>query len=412
MSELTFRTVTDDDDHLAYVTSDYETFLFFDPPGEELDVIRKFTDYDRQFGFLDGDRWVATTGSFSNQLVLPGGSLIPVAAVSAVAVAPTHRRRGLLTRMMRHQLDDLRSRGEAVAMLFASEAAIYGRFGYGVASQSADLSGQMRDLGFRPEVRVADGAMIQVDAETLLSEAPAIYDRASAALPGTMARPRVWWDNLILDTEMRREGTGRIRFALFRETDGAAAGYAIYRAKREWDELGSKSELHVVEVRATNPAAYARVWRYLLDMDLIRTMEFHGASVDEPLRHLVADYRALQCSLSDGIYVRLVDVATALAARSYATDIEVVLEVSDDFCPWNAGRYRLRGGPAGAVCESTTDAADIALGVRELGAVYLGGGSLLGLANAGLVSELTPGSVQRAAVAFGWPVAPTLPDDF
>lgn len=147
-------------------------------------------------------------------------------------------------------------------------------------------------------------------------------------------------------------------------------------------------------------------------MDLVRTMKYDGATVDEPLRHLVADPRALRCQVIDGIFTRLVDVPAALALRRYATEVDVVLEVTDEFCPWNTGRYRLRGGPDGAECEKTSVPADIAISARELGAVYLGGVSMAALTSAGLVGERTPGTVARAATAFGWAVAPGIPDHF
>lgn len=166
------------------------------------------------------------------------------------------------------------------------------------------------------------------------------------------------------------------------------------------------------EVLGTNPRAYARTWRYLLDMDLVRKIKYHGASVHEELRYLVANHSALECALGDAIHVRLVDIAGALSQRRYSAEVDVVLEVTDEFLPENSGRYRLRGSLTDANCEITTEDADIALTVRDLGSVYMGGVSLQALARAGLVTELREGAVQRAVIAFGWPVAPSAPDDF
>lgn len=187
MSELTLRTIADEDDYESYMASAYSVFLR-DPQKDEIEVNRKFTELDRMIGFHDGKKWVATTGAFSRHVVLPGGAVVPVAAVTAVTVSPTHRRRGLLTTMMRHQLADIRSRGESLAMLFASEALIYGRFGYGVATESAELSGQVRELAFRPTVDLGDGTLEEVSAETFLASAPAIYDAVIPGLPGQMSR--------------------------------------------------------------------------------------------------------------------------------------------------------------------------------------------------------------------------------
>ncbi|BBY21038.1 GNAT family N-acetyltransferase [Mycobacterium stomatepiae] len=413
MTELTLRAISDDDDYESFMSASYAVF-FEDIQKDEIDLMRKVTEFDRMVGFHDGTRWASTAGAFGKQVVLPGGVTAPVAAVTAVTVSPSHRRRGLLTAMMRHQLDDIRSRGtEALAMLFASEASIYGRFGYGTATSIAGLSGQLRELGFRPEVELGDGTVTDTDTDTLMANAPAIYDRAMAQRPGLMARPRPWWDTVIHDSEERREGTGKIRFALHREADGTASAFAIYRPKAGWTDSGQPNgELHIQEVRATNHRAYARIWRHLLDMDLVRTVKYEWAATDEQLRYLVTDQRALRCEVKDAIYVRLVDVSRALTLRRYTTCVDVVLEATDEFCPWNTGRLHLCGGPDGAACETTTAPADIAVTARDLGAIYLGGVNLQALASAGFVTELTPGSLHRTAVAFDWPAAPGMPDNF
>ena len=412
MVDLTLRTVRDDDDFVTFDHALYSVFLK-DPRPDETELSRTITDLDRMFGFHDGTRWASTAGDYRKQVILPGGALVPVAAVTAVTVSPSHRRQGLLTQMMRYQLDGIRARGtEALAMLFASETMIYGRFGYGLASQNTVLTGQVRDLGFRPEVDLGDGSVTETDAATLLAHGPAIYDRAIAGLPGRMDRPRPWWDYHIHDNDERRKDSGRIRFALHHEPDGTPSAFAIYRPKSDWAATGPNGTLHIEEVRATNPRAYARIWRFLLEIDLVRSIKYDGAAVDEPVRYLPADQRALQCEVVDGIFVRLVDVGRALALRRYAAPVDIVLEVRDAFCPWNTGRYRLRGGLDDAACESTDAPADIAISARDLGAVYLGGTNLTQLVAAGLVDELTPGSALRAAVAFGWPVAPAIPDHF
>ncbi|WP_078281089.1 GNAT family N-acetyltransferase [Mycobacteroides franklinii] len=411
MSELTLRTIADEDDYESYMSFAYSVFLQ-DPQKDEMEASRKFTELDRMIGFHNGRKWVATAGAYSRHVVLPGGAVVPVAAITAVTVSPTHRRRGLLTTMMRHQLADIRSRGEAIAMLYASEALIYGRFGYGVATEAAELSGQVRELAFRSTVDLGDGTLEEVDAETFLASAPAVYDAAVSALPGQMSRTPEWWAIWTLDNEERQKESGKIRFVLHYESDGTVSGFAIYRPKPGWGDAGPNAELHVQEVLGTNPRAYARTWRYLLDMDLVRKIKYHGASVHEELRYLVANHPSLECTVSDAIQVRLVDIARALSQRRYAADVDVVLEVTDEFLPENSGRYRLRGGLDGARCEITTDDADIALSVRDLGSVYMGGVSLQALASAGLVTELQTGAVQRAAIAFGWPVAPSAPDDF
>lgn len=412
MAELTLRAVRDDTDFEAFTAAQYSAFLE-DPQEDDIRLTRAFTDLDRMIGFHDGTGWASTAGDYSKLVNLPGGAQVPVAAVTAVTVSPAHRRRGLLTRMMRHQLDTIVARGhESLAMLFASEAMIYGRFGYGMACQNMVCHGQVHALGFRPDVHLGDGTVAATDAATLLEVGPAIYDRATAGLPGLMNRTRPWWEYLIHDNNERRKDSGRLRFALHREADGTPSGFAVYRPKAGWNATGPNAELHIEQVWATNPRAYARIWRFLLEIDLVREVRFDGAAVDEPLRQLLSDPRALQCEVFDGTYVRLVDVAGALALRRYAAPIDIVLEVDDQFCPWNTGRYRLHGDPDDAVCERTDAPADINIAARDLGAIYLGGISLTRLVSAGLVAELTPGAAHRVSVAFGWPVAPAIPDHF
>jgi predicted acetyltransferase len=165
-------------------------------------------------------------------------------------------------------------------------------------------------------------------------------------------------------------------------------------------------------LRALTPAAHAALWQFVLSVDLVRTVQAPMASTDDPLRHLLSDGRALHSNPVDALWVRLVDVDRALAARRYPAPIDLVLEVRDDFCPWNTGRWRLTGHPAGGHCARTDRDPDLVLGIEELGAAYLGGVSLAALQSAGRVAEVSPGAVTLASTAFGWPVAPWCPDEF
>jgi predicted acetyltransferase len=185
-------------------------------------------------------------------------------------------------------------------------------------------------------------------------------------------------------------------------------GYALYAVRPEFDDDGPAGEVRVRELVAATPTAHARLWAFLVDQDLTRTVTWHAAPVDEPLWLMLTDPRAVRITLSDSLWVRLVDVAAALGARSYASDADVVLEVADEFCAWNAGRYRL----SGSGCERTDAEPDVALDVADLGAAYLGGTTLRSLAAAGRVRELTPGAVVRASAALRGEVEPWCPEMF
>ena len=186
---------------------------------------------------------------------------------------------------------------------------------------------------------------------------------------------------------------------------GGVDGYALYATKQEWEGRVSASTVIVRELVAKTAEAKSRLWRYLLDLDLMKTVNVYFAGIDDPLLHLLAEPRAAKATLKDNLWVRLVDVPAALAARAYSTDVDVVLEVDDTFCPWNAGRYRLIGGLDGATCEPTTDAADLGVHVGDLGAAYLGGTTLVARAAAGHVTELRSGALGPASLAFTWPGA-------
>jgi predicted acetyltransferase len=216
-------------------------------------------------------------------------------------------------------------------------------------------------------------------------------------------RPGRWWDHRLHDPPGRREGAQALRAVLAGDD-----GYAIYAVNRRHDDDGPAGEVVVRELVATTVEARAALWAFLLDHDLTRTIKWDFAPVDEPLRLMVTDPYAVNMTVEEALWVRIVDVEAALGARAYADDPDVVLEVADDFCPWVAGRYRLAGG----ACTRTDAAADLALDAATLGAAYLGGVPLGELAAAGRVAELTPGALERASRAFRGDVAPWVPEIF
>ncbi len=383
------------------------------PSGPYLDTPPPGAELDRSLALWDGDRVVTTSGIYSRSLTVPG-AVVPCAGITWVTVSPTHRRRGILTAIMRRQLTELHEQQrEAVAALWAAESSIYGRFGYAPASWRGGWTGQTQHLSLRRDVDTGSGRIRVVDADEFRAAAAGIHDAVRRTVPGNMARDDRWWDRLLRDEPDQRNGYTARRHALHVESDGTVTGFALYRLKASWSATSEpEGTLRVGEVRSTTPAAYAALWQFLLSHDLVRTVDVPMASDDDPLRHLLADQRALHAAPVDALWVRLVDVGRALSARRYPARIDLVFEVRDRFCHWNDGRWHLWGHPAGAFCDRTDRDPDIVLGIEELSAAYLGGTSLATLQAAGRVTEISPGAVTNASTAFGWPVTPWCPDDF
>jgi predicted acetyltransferase len=373
--------------------------------GPAVDDWAKLVEVDRWLGAFESpqsDVPVGAAAALSVKLTVPGGE-VPAAAVTAVGVRPDHRRRGALGALMRRQLDDVRAGAEPVAILWASEGAIYQRFGYGLATFDGSLEVTAARTAFTREPE-SQGRVRLVTEEESRTLVPAIYESMRVSTSGAISRSDGWWTvGVLADPEYSREGMSE-KYRVVYEVDGHAEGYAIYRLKPDWDSAGPKAELVVREAVTTTPRALRAIWRYLFDMDLVRTVKATRMAVPNPLQHVLAEPRAMRLSVADGIWARLVDLPAALGARRYATSDALVLEVSDAFCPWNAGRWRIStSGPrdaAVAVVEATDDAAELALDTTDLAAAYLGGKRLLDLAAADRVTELRAGAVVRADALF------------
>ncbi|WP_406360608.1 GNAT family N-acetyltransferase [Streptomyces sp. NBC_00715] len=378
---------------------------------EERELWNALTEYDRSLGVWDGEECVGTAGAFSFRVTVPGGASVPAAGVTMVSVAATHRRRGVLTAMMRRQLDDLRAGNEPLAVLTASEPAIYGRFGYGIGTLQINAeidTGRVR-LSVPPgtdDVRLRYAAPGDV-----LDVCEAVYARRVPERPGMLARQPGWERLQVLDPEGERDGASPLQ-CVVAERDGSAVGYTRFRVKPGWGPAGHDGVVQLEDLEGTDASARAALWRFLSDVDLTTTLRTRGRPVDEDWQHLVSDIRRCQVRLKDALHVRLVDVGAALEARTYQAPVDVVLEVEDAFCPWNEGRWRLTGDAKGASCVRTGDSPDLALSVRELGAAYLGGVPLASLAAAGRVRELRQGALAEASMAFTSVVAPWLPHGF
>lgn len=371
---------------------------------EEFDRHSKVMAADRFLAAYDGATPVGTTGAYPFRLTIPGGELA-AGGVTWVGVMPSHRRQGVLTQMMRKQLDDLHEWGEPLAILWASEAAIYGRFGYGVAAPETNIQAERARFAWRDDpgptgvVRLIEG----VEARKVI---PPLYDRIRRETPGFVTRDDAWWEHYKLaDPESMRRGAGPKFFALL-ELDGEPEGYAIYRVKQGWEHGYSTSDLRVGDAFATSLRATRELWRFLFGIDLVKRVQ---GRVDPalPLFLMVTDARNVQLRVFEGVWLRLVDVGAALAGRGYANDDAVVAEVTDEFCPWNAGRWRL-GRDAGR----TDDEAELELDVSDLASVYLGAFDFHRLAAAERVRELKPGAIDRAAGLFRTERPPYCPEDF
>jgi len=399
------------------------------PTDEELRHDQAIFEFDRTLAAFDGADMVGTATTLSFRMSVPG-ECASVAGVTAVSVLPSHRRRGILSSLMHRQLADIRDRGEAVAALFASEAGIYGRYGYGAATGELDLTIR-RGEGVLSVPTVAGAAVAAGQGRTdgvlrlriaeprdATTELAKVFAGVLGSRPGLPARDDRWWDFVLWDPEHRRSGSSPLR-CVIAEDDAGPRGYALFSAKPEWDDHGNPSGvMQVRELMATDPAAHAAVWNDLLSRDLVAEVRARARPVDEPLLFMLADRRRARPQIADGLWIRLISVPDALTQRRYSCAVDVVIEVADDLIPENAGRWRLRApGPAGAAseratCERTSAAADVILPVQSLGVAYLGGTRLGALAGAGLAEQVRPGALAALSAALSWDPAPWCPTGF
>jgi predicted acetyltransferase len=389
--------------------ADVDAHAFLEPwPAEAIERERITTEFDRTFAAFDGEQMVGSGANYSFQLTVPGG-VAPAAGVTAIAVLPSHRRRGILTSMMGQLFADAAARSEPLAVLFASEAGIYSRFGFGPGSMELHLTirrgeGRLAPGVFAAGQRGAGVRLRAVEPAAARADLARVFDAELGRRPGALARDERWWTYLLTDLpEMRPARTSPVRCLLAEDDDGPR-GYALYRTSSNWSDHLAEGVVEVQELYATDPAATAALWSDLLSRDLVGEVQARRRPVDEPLLAMLADPRRGRATLADGLWVRVLDLPDALARRRYAAAADLVLEVADPLIAANDGRWRLRtGGPADAAyCGRTGDAADVRLTVQALGAAYLGGGQLSQLAAAGHAEELTPGALAALGTALSW----------
>ncbi len=288
--------------------------------------------------------------------------------------------------MMQRQMTDLRERGEIIAGLGASESLIYHRFGYGIASWTESWKMPRVHAKFA-DASAPSGRFRFVEPDEAEILWPKIYERVQPDRIGMLRYPDSWWRALASDPEEMRHG-GSAFFHVAYEGESGDEGFVIYRVQN------GGSEIFVFMLLGATPKAETALWRYVFGIDLMNSTTARDRPVDDPLPWTLADPRRLERSVRDKFWLRLVDVAAALSARSYASECSVVLDVQDLFCPWNEGGYLLEAGPDGASCKPTNRSPDLALSVSELTSVYLGGATLATLQRAGRVEELRTGALR------------------
>jgi predicted acetyltransferase len=375
------------------------------PDERHADRLLRVLPPERVYAAWDGDQVVGGLGALPLQLTVPGGR-VPAAGVTVAGVLPTHRRRGVLRTMMRALLDACRQQGEPVAYLWATEDTIYGRFGFGLASFAGGID-MPRDRAAFHEPFPAAGRVRLVSPAAAEEYVAPIYEQAAAATPGMFARSPAWWQNRVLIDDWRRGSGGDMQCAIL-ENEGRPTAYALYRVNSAFNRHLQSGAVVVIEAIGVSPQTTSAIWRYLFDIDWIPRIRAGLLPLDHPLLLLVAEPRRLGFSLRDGVWVRLIDVGAALAARSYRREGSVVIEVADEFCPWNGGRWRISCDGV----ERTDDVPALRCDVAALGSVYLGGFTWTRLACALRVQELTSGAAADADMIFQTQSAPWCPENF
>jgi predicted acetyltransferase len=393
--ELTFETV-DVESALfsAYRRTQATVFLGPSPTEEDMERHRGWADRSaRRTAALDQHRVVGTFISWDTRVTVPGGGLVEADAVSGVTVLPTHRRRGVLTRMIMPDLAAAAARGVPVAILIAAEAPIYGRFGFGAATQTARWSVDVRAAELAPQV--AREGFVEIVPETeMRGIAPAVFE--AARRPGALDQVDVWWDRAF---GLAGEPDHRAQtWLVHRSPDGSPDGYASYRPEESWVDRDIRTVVHVDNVQYATPAAYIGLWSVLTSLDIVARVNAPELAVDEPLPWLLTDYRgARQASRQDHQWSRLLDPAAALSARRYECEGTVTFAVVDAQ-GWAAGTFRLEADAGGVgACTGVEAEPELTLPVDVLSALWLGGGDLHAAVLSGVVAEHRSGAVDRLA---------------
>ncbi|MFD9723878.1 GNAT family N-acetyltransferase [Streptomyces sp. NPDC059072] len=375
----------------------------------------KYNDLARTLGAFDSEsgRCVAAFRSFAQQLTVPGGASVPSSAVSNVGVLPTHRRQGLLSRMMADELAAAAARGDVLSTLIAAEYPIYGRYGYGPAASVSEWEIDVPRTGLDPRLAApADGGRIDlVDVDEVRRVGPELHERLRARTHGAVNRNERWWNLATGLEEMSYRPYKEKFFAVYRTAAGEPAGLVAYGADDHWtDAKVPQNTVQVHDLLAVTPQAERALWQFLCSIDWVTKVRTGYRAPDDLVADLLPDPRSARIvTASDFLWVRLLDVVRALGARTYAAPGILVLEVTDA-AGLSDGRYRLDAGTG--ACERTEEPADLSLDVAALGSLYLGDGSAVRLAALGRVTERRPGAVELADAVFRTARRPWCPDVF
>ncbi|MFC4466235.1 GNAT family N-acetyltransferase [Streptomyces xiangluensis] len=391
---------------------------FLRPPAVSEAEIADRSSYivpERTLGAFDGGRCVATFRSFAQELTVVGGTVVPADAITNVSVTSTHRRRGLLTRMMARDLAAAKERGDVVATLIAAEYPIYGRYGFGPATTATEWTIEVPRAGLDPRwAGPDDGGQIDlVDGEDVRKIGPELHERLRRVQPGVVDRDERWWQVNTGVLTLDRSPWTEPFYAVYRNGHGEAEGLLTYTSDGEWDD--AKQPLNTAKVKdmiAVSPAAERALWRHVCSVDWVTAVKTGYRAPDDLVPHLLPDPRAARLTTqADWLWVRILDVVRALETRTYAGTGTLVLEVSDGD-GLSAGRYRLDASPDGASCVRTTDAAELTLIAGELAALWLGDESAVRLAALGRVAESRAGAATTADALLRTSRRPWCPDVF
>ncbi|WP_329622102.1 GNAT family N-acetyltransferase [Streptomyces sp. NBC_01255] len=409
----------------AVTESDFPGWLlalqtgFLRPPDTSDDLVADRlanADLARTLGAFDRDRIVGTLRSFRQEVSTVGGGSLTADAVTQVTVSPTHRRQGLLGRMMSADLAAAKERGDAIATLIAAEYPIYGRYGFGPASWSTEWSVDVGRAGLDPKRtgRPDDGGRIDLaDGAEIRKIGPALHRRLAGVRAGVTDRTTRGWE-LGTGLGYQLDPWKEPFYAVYRSASGEVEGFVAYSADDKWDD--AKQPVNTASVRdliAVTPAAERALWQYVCSIDWISTVRSGYRAPDDLLPLLLPDPRAARTLTHvDMLWVRVLDVVRVLESRTYPLDGSLVLDLRDAD-GLAGGRYRLDASPAGATCVRTpAESADLAFDIAELGTLAFGDESAVRLARAGRVEELTPGAAARADLLFRTPLRPFSPDIF
>lgn len=357
--------------------------------GALLERMSKLFEPERARCAIDNGRFVGTLGAFSFTMTVPGGE-VPVAGTTQVTVQPTHRRRGILTEMMTAHLDEATERGDAAAALWASDSAIYGRFGFGMA---AWMTGIEIDRRFTDLHRLAapPAPVELVDVAAVREPAIEIYDQVRRDVPGMMSHSSGWWDRIFSDRPQSRDGATRARYALVVE-QGRPTGWTQYRLKDVEGDGHPAQDVIVEQLYARTPTAWSGLWSHVMAHDFGHTIRADLRPIDDPIHSLLRGIRRAKTTMSDSLWVRILDVRSVLEARSYSHPGMITLTIHDP-AGRVGGSYRLETDGSSAQV-TAVGAGEVELDVEDLGALSLGGRSATELARAGRIA----GQAQEVAM--------------